>query len=340
MNNEPISNIKHKGHNPYLSIVVPVYKVEPYIEKCARSIFDQTLDNLEIIFVNDCSPDNSVDIIKQLLEHYPNRKTQTRILTMPKNSGSACVRKKGILESTGDYIIHCDGDDWVDLSLYKTLYKAAIKYDADIVVCDEVMEYNGYSIPKPSGNVPSSGKDLLRNWYKYTIGLFCHNKLVRRQLYFENNIFPWDGLNMWEDNGLFARLFYYANKVVQIKGGPLYHYNRANVSAMTAGYGIKQVEQMIAIANNLCEFFESLPDGSEFRKTADAFKYLARINLITDSYLRYKRFINTFPESKYISKELDREAFSKKGRFRFDMVRFGLAPLFILMFKFKNLFCK
>lgn len=325
---------------PSVTVIVPVYNVAPYIEKCARGLFEQTLENLEILFVDDCSPDNSVEIINRILKEYPSRKSLTRIVKMPSNGGQAAVRRQGIIEAAGDYIIHCDGDDWVDSGLYETLYKEAVKNNADIVVCDEIMEYDGYQIPQPTDILPSCGKEIMSNWYKCTIGLFCHNKLVRRSLYADNKVLPWVGLNMWEDNGLFARLFYYAGKIVQIHGGPLYHYNRTNANAMTAGYGIKQVEQMIGIARNLSEFFEAQPDGEEFRKTVDAFKYLARINLITDSFSNYRLFKKTFPESKNIAFKLDRKAFSAKGRFRFDMVRFGLAPLFILMFKLKNSLCR
>ena len=323
-----------------VSVIVPVYNVAPYIEKCARSLFEQTLENLEIIFVDDCSPDNSVEIIRKTLAEYPGRISQTRIIKMPTNAGQAGVRRQGIIEATGDYIIHCDGDDWVDVALYQTLYDEAIRTDADIVLCDEVMEYDGYQVSKTTPELPDNGKDLMAVWYKWTIGMFCHNKLVRRALYTDNDVLPWVGMNMWEDNGLFARLFYYADKIAQIHGGSLYHYNRTNVNAMTSGYGLKQVEQMIGIASNLSDFFEKQPDGERFRKTVDAFKYLARINLVTDSFTNYRRFKRTFPESKYIASELDRGAFSAKGHFRFIMVKSGLAPLFILMFKLRILFTK
>ena len=94
---------------------------------------------------------------------------------------------------------------------------------------------------------------------------------------------------------------------------------------------------MIAIAQNIYDFFKNKPDTEDFQKTVDAFKYLARINLITDSYRNYKRFRKTFPESKYIAKILDKQAFSTRGRIRFELVRHGLAPVFILIFKIKNL---
>lgn len=166
--------------------------------------------------------------------------------------------------------------------------------------------------------------------------MFCHNKLVKRSLYTEHDILPWVGLNMWEDNGLLARLFYYGDKLAQIHGS-CYHYNRTNINAMTSGYGIRQVEQMIGIAEHLTEFFGTKKDAKELERTVLAFQYLARINLVTDSFAKLRRYNNTFKGSEAIIPYLDLNAFSNKGRFRFRMVKYHLGWLFVLMFKVKNL---
>lgn len=131
-------------------MIVPVYNVAPYIEKCARSLLEQTLENMEIIFVDDKTPDNSIEIINSLLDNYPSRKSQTKIIHKRKNEGLAAARKDGILAATGEYIIHCDSDDWADTTLYRTLYEKAKETGADIVICDEVYEYNGYFLPVKS----------------------------------------------------------------------------------------------------------------------------------------------------------------------------------------------
>lgn len=322
---------------PLVSVIIPVYNVSEYIEKCARSVFDQSLDDLEIIFVNDCSTDNSVEIIEKVISEYAQSPKKSRIVHMSTNCGLAAVRRQGIIHATGDYVIHLDGDDWIDHDYYKSLYTRAIETGADIVVGDEVMEFPDRTVPKDNSPLPCSGKEIMRNWYKYTIGLFCHNKLVRRSLYTDNDVLPWEGLNMWEDNGLFARLFYYADKVAQAHG-PVYHYNRCNVGAMTAGYGINQVNQMIGVARNLTDFYESKPDAEDFRKTVQAFQYLAKLNLITDSYSRLSLFKKTFPGSEAIAKDLDPDAFSIKGKIRFWFVKHHLSALFISVFKIKNLF--
>lgn len=321
--------------NPKVSVVVPVYKVAAYVEKCAVSLFEQTLDDLEIVFVDDRGPDNSMEIIQNTLERYPNRKDNVKMIKMLANGGLAAARCVGIQATTGEYVIHCDSDDWVDLDLYERLYNKAIETNADIVVCDEIHECIDGPHLKKVHDLPSDCKTVVRNWYSSIVGMFCHNKLVRRTLYSDNDICPWIGLNMWEDNGFITRLFYYGDKLAQIHDS-FYHYNRTNVNAITSGYGIKHVEQMVEIATRLTEFFNSKPDAKDFEKTVMAFQFLSRINYVTDSFRNLKKYNSTFVGSEKIMSELDPNAFSSKGKFRFYMVKYHLSWLFVSMFKFKN----
>lgn len=322
---------------PKVSVIVPVYNVSAYIEKCASSLFAQTLDDIEYIFVNDCTPDDSVEKIERTLESFPERVPQTRIVTMPANGGQATVRRQGAILATGDYIIHCDSDDWADLDLYESLYNKAIEDNADIVVCDEINEEKEGPVPHLVPDLPQCCRDVVRDFYKQPIGMFCHNKLVRRSLYVDNDVWPWDGLNMWEDNGLMTRLFFFGGKLSQIHSS-YYHYNRTNVNAMTAGYGIKQVQQMIGIATNLTQFFIDQNCFDEYKKTMYAFQFLAKINLITDSFHNLRLYHDLFPESNSIISELNTNAFSTKGKVRFYFVKYHLEWLFIVLFKLKNIF--
>lgn len=121
---------------PKVSVIIPVYGVEKYIERCARSLFEQTLDDIEYLFIDDCTPDGSVEILKRVLEDYPQRKTQTIIHRMEQNSGQARVREWGMKNATGEYVIHCDSDDWVDTDMYRAMYNKAKVDRADVVVCD------------------------------------------------------------------------------------------------------------------------------------------------------------------------------------------------------------
>lgn len=121
---------------PKVSIIVPVYGVEKLIERCARSLFEQTLDDIEYLFVDDCTPDKSIEVLKRVMEDYPKRKPQVVIHRMDQNSGQAAVRKWGMLNAKGDYLIHCDSDDWVEKDMYEVLYGLAIKNKADMVSCN------------------------------------------------------------------------------------------------------------------------------------------------------------------------------------------------------------
>ena len=132
---------------PKVSVIIPVYAVEKYIERCARSMFEQTLDDIEYLFVDDCTPDRSIEIFRQVLEKSPHRKSQVTIHRMEQNSGQAVVRKWGMQNATGEYIIHCDSDNWVEVDMYRSMYEKAIEEDADVVICDHAIS-NGTNLLK------------------------------------------------------------------------------------------------------------------------------------------------------------------------------------------------
>ena len=107
---------------PLVSEIVLVYKVEQYIERCVRSLMEQTFDDIEFIFVNDCTPDKSMDILRRVIEDYPARIPQIRIIENEVNRGAAASRNIGLDAATGDYIIFTDiynSDIMVIFSWYK-----------------------------------------------------------------------------------------------------------------------------------------------------------------------------------------------------------------------------
>ena len=219
-----------------ISVIVPIFKAENYIEKCADSLLNQTLDDIEYIFIDDCTPDKSIELLRNVVEQYPHRRANVRIVKMPTNSRLAAVRRHGIQLATGDYVIHCDSDDWVDLDYYEKMYNEAIRCDADVVFAPIVDEYVGSSILRKIEPASNNGKELVSGWYGTNIAMFTVNKLVKRSIYTDNNILPFEGVNMWEDNGLMLRVLYYANRVSSITD-TAYHYNHTNMGAMTQGYG-------------------------------------------------------------------------------------------------------
>lgn len=324
---------------PKISVIIPVYKVSLYIERCARSLFEQTLDDIEYIFIDDCSPDDSMEKLQSVIEQYRLRFAEenkvVRIVRMPTNNGQAVVRRHGIQLATGNYIIHCDSDDWVDTDLYKTMYEEAVLSDADIVKCPIRDEYKNGGKTRPFHNLPFSCNEILENWWHDSEGMFCWNKLVRRNIYIDNELKPFDGVNMWEDNGLMLRVFYYAKGFSQIEG-PVYHYNQVNSGAMTNDYSRNKIDQMIKCARLIGDFFENKPDGTKYKKTVLSLKFLAKLNLVTTRYDRLEEFYKIFPESNVAADWIRLNAFSRKGKIRFLFVKYHLAWLFVTLFKMKE----
>ena len=111
---------------PKVSVVIPIYGVEKYIERCAVSLFEQTLHDIEFVFVDDCTPDHSIEILKQVIEKYrpcfEEKNYAVRIERMSSNSGLPTVRRHGVSWCSGEYVTHCDSDDWVAPNMYELLY--------------------------------------------------------------------------------------------------------------------------------------------------------------------------------------------------------------------------
>ena len=111
---------------PLVSIVIPVYNVELYIEQCAKSIFEQTYQNLEFLFIDDASKDNSIQIVQNLLKDYPTRQSQFKIITHSINQGVGTTKKDGILSANGEFILEIDSDDYIETNTVELLIEKAI----------------------------------------------------------------------------------------------------------------------------------------------------------------------------------------------------------------------
>lgn len=121
--------MEHLKNMPLVSIVVPVYNVEKYLNRCIQSILHQTLKDIEIILVDDKSPDNC----PKLCDEFAHQDCRVRVIHKEKNEGLGMACNSGIEAAKGEYIAFCDSDDWVDPDFYETLYRTAKEYQADMV---------------------------------------------------------------------------------------------------------------------------------------------------------------------------------------------------------------
>ena len=116
-----------------VSVLVPVYGVEKYIAECAGSLFSQTWQNIEYVFVDDCSPDRSIEVLRQVIAEYPHRERQVRIVRQDRNRGLGAARNRAVEESSGEYLMHVDSDDRITPNAVEKLVAAAMETSADIV---------------------------------------------------------------------------------------------------------------------------------------------------------------------------------------------------------------
>ena len=186
---------------PAVSVIVLVYKVEKYIGRCARSLFGQTLQDIEYIFIDDSSPDRSVEILEKVLEDYPQRRGQVKILRTEKNLGQAPCRRIGVEAASGEYIIHCDSDDYVEKDIYEKLYTKAKAENLDMVICQMQLVYPDHTEPAPDilGSQDVLGALIRQDMYDH---LF--DKLVTRKAYEKGIVYP--KYNMSEDSAMLIQL--------------------------------------------------------------------------------------------------------------------------------------
>ncbi len=237
-----------------VSVIIPVYNAERYIERCVRSLFEQTLESIEYIFVDDRSPDDSIAVVQRVLSDYPRRRGQVRFLTMPVNSRQAAARAAGLAAAKGDYILHCDPDDWVDHDYYRRLYECAVAGDHDLVTGDVVFHFADRDRIDVIADF-ASPMEVLRGDSFYSFALF--NQLIRADLIHEHDIRFYPGVNYMEDFGFNARVYCLAKSAGHVHG-VYYHYNKTNDEAITRKINEPEiVAQRIECLNNLNTFFSS-----------------------------------------------------------------------------------
>ena len=260
---------------PKVSVIIPVYGVEKYIERCARSLFEQTLDDIEYIFVDDCSPDKSIAILENIIKEYQPRLNKehknVRIERLSKNCGLPNVRRYGINLATGDYIAHCDSDDWVDVHMYEEMYNKAIEEDADVVVCDFCStdcENEQYS----KGLISKERENVIVDVLLWRIAGCLWNKLVRRKEYTDHDL-NYPTHNMGEDAALIVQILWNAKRISYLPK-PLYYYY-TNPTSITKDVTDEKIRKRFLQATANVEIIEQFLVDKATGKIKDALtKYI------------------------------------------------------------------
>lgn len=259
-----------------LSICVPIYGTEKYIERCARSLFNQGNGNVEYIFVNDCTKDKSIQVLQEVADDYPKLKENIRIINHTKNLGLAGARLTGLQNSTGDYVWFVDSDDYVQNNAIVTLLPyMEEKYD--------LIAFNYFY---------DKGNDISRFTEKaFTITNVLLNIVspsiwkcvIRRRLFFDNNILPVVGINVSEDYLLLARLILVSKKKVFLDSQYLYYYELDNEGSYLHNPSIKSLENTADAVVLVSKFYMSMNSAKKYKsalsiKNAMTYFCLAKVS--------------------------------------------------------------
>lgn len=231
-----------------LSIIIPVYNVEKYLQKCLKSIFKNLPIKTEVIIINDGSPDNSEEIIKEFAT-----KHKEIIYIKKENGGLSSVKNVGLKQARGKYVIFLDSDDYVSSNMYDTMLKKIIDTDSDIVYCDVLMVYEDNTV-KYVRMQNDKYKDQLMQILDNNLMAASWNKMVRRELY-NGLVFP-EGLNN-EDVAVSPQIFLRANNIEYILS-PFYKYVQRSGSIQNSGFNEKRF--VIFDTANIC--FNAIKDYS------------------------------------------------------------------------------
>ncbi len=285
---------------PKVSIIVPIYNSAKYIERCLVSLFEQTLDDLEYLFINDGSTDNSMELLEKILKKYPYREAQVKIFDNKINQGIAVTRNTGITNANGNYIIHCDSDDWVEKDMYKTMYDTAVSGNYDIVYCDYYRVIKNISLPKKSKTINNSIqaiKTMLNSPENVT--RYIWDKLIKRELYINNDIQFSTNFNIQEDFSTTIRLFYFSKKIAHIPI-PFYYYEVKDESLSKTNTKYEdndfRINDRIKASNFNYDFFKQQNALHLFNNEINSSKLRTKYVLILNSQ-NIKPLLGLFPEA-------------------------------------------
>ena len=256
--------------NISVSVIVPVYNAEKYIKVCVDSILAQTLKNVEVILVDDCSSDNSLKLCEDLYSS----NERVKIITQPKNMGAGAARNAGIKKAVGEYIAFVDSDDEVQPDMFETLYGTAKKFNADVVHSTQTLlvippfpeEGKPYEVPiemknqdyfpvvmdtNPAKEITLLDDNLekrLVEWFEHKYHWSVWSKIYRREFLIENGI-EFSDMKLAEDMVFcFACLFMSKNYVVN--PGAFYIYRLSTDSMMRSAASEKKHSQICTFTNS------------------------------------------------------------------------------------------
>lgn len=315
---------------PKVSILIPVYKAEKYISTCIKSVLGQTYQNLEIIIVDDGSPDNSMAIVERLIKQADNR-FDIIIQHNEKNEGVAFTRNKLIELAKGDFVQFIDSDDFIAENAIDLLVKIIEETNSDIVRSGHYQYANG----QPKAIYLKSWKDKTELLRQY-IGAWDSTEgmpflFIRRSLLKEHQLRFANGINAAEDHLMTLKLIFYANSIAD-NPTPFYYYQRDNVQSITHVNPKAFHDSMYKGMDNAINFLKENGVYETYRE-----EVLTRTFLTKQTFLLNKEnrdidlYINTHPECNSYYRKFH---YNRSQKILFRLAELGQRRLLKLLTRF------
>ena len=304
---------------------MPIYKVEQYLEKTLNSIFTQTYQNIYYVFVNDYSPDNSLQVLKNAIRKHGIDESRYIIVNHEQNEGIAVSRTDCIVNAKGDYIFFVDSDDWIEKDAVEQMVAATKAGTIDIVGCDYMKDFLSGKTTCHKENYADSCRDNMIRCLNYDIATVLWKLLIRRSLFDNFTITP--HVDIVEDYIMSVKLYYYAMSFVALPKA-FYHYvqyNQARVSFQTLWSvnmhikGVQEVEQF-------CREKGLYNDDVHHKLLLRKFNIKSNF-VMNKKLLDSKAYHETFPEANGVYREMK---YARKERIKFWIAEHGL--FFLLRF--------
>lgn len=310
--------------NTKVSILVPFYKVEKYVGRCVESLFTQTYSNIEYVFVNDCTPDKSMEVINEYIEKY-DVSDKCKMIVHEENLGISASRNDCLDNMTGDYFLFIDSDDYIDKDMVELLVDAAVKENADISGCGYIEEYADHSVEHPQ-KYTNDHDEMMRAITLLTIKGVMWKLLIRSNIVTDHKeevrFIP--DRNMVDDYLFCCQVFYYAQRFAGVDKC-MYHwiqYNPNNYTHTT----IFAVESQAAAIRKVEEFYRQKGVYEIVKEELNQRKFISKLPLLLDKQcFDVLRWRSLFPESNNYKKNI---AFSKKQQILFN---FAMSPFYWLL---------
>ena len=296
-----------------VSILVPIYNVEKFFSRCLESLFNQTYQNIEYVFVNDCTPDNSMVVLHNFMEKYPSRAKLVRIIENTNNCGIAIVRNTLIKNATGDYVLFVDSDDWIEEDMVEKLVDKAIQTDADVVGCDYYEDYPNKAVLFKQ-HYPTDRIEAMKAMTLLKIKGVLWKLLIRHDLIVKNNLSFIPEIHFGEDYIFCCKLFFYAKSISNVDEA-LYHYVQYNPNNYCSSNSDKRIQSFAKAIKTVETFYRENGILDMVNTELLQRKFLCKSSYALDKEKRnIKKWAFFFPESNGIWRTMN---YSVPNKMRF-----------------------